>query len=591
MFKKLQLKLIFIYTIVLIVILLTSNIIIYFVLSSYNSNQLADDVEQILYEINSTEWIKEYYDDNIKPQEIEDEDSLGESDDNDEPEETEDPEESEIPNLKEETDSPEKSESPDSEEETDSPEESESPDSEEDTDSPEETETPEESEEPENPEETETPEESEEPENPEETETPEESEEPESPEESKYITESLIFVSSEKSILSMVINVQETPVESAVQKEPEENSLKFSDDTDLFIPNVLNSFSYYFIYSNSGELLKWKSSDNRLLNQMYSISQNLEINQPPELIDLSNQNDGTYLVIKRPIIVDGYQLGYYTIGENVSAAYDTLDNLKLIMILVTIAGSFLSLGIGYIFAGKVIKPIKEAYKAKEKFIGDASHELRNPLSIILLSIESLKRKNKGQNHQTENLIDDVRIEALNMKDLVDKLLFIARNDSKSIKLQYENIDLSQVINDNIEKYKRLSSNKQLSYKENVPEKLMIQGDPKMIDSVVSVLIDNAVKYNKICGEIFVGAEIVNKDKKEYVKLTIRDTGIGIKETDLDKVFERFHRQDKSRSKMIPGYGLGLPIAKEIVELHHGSIEIQSYESIGTTFTVMLLKTI
>ena len=60
---------------------------------------------------------------------------------------------------------------------------------------------------------------------------------------------------------------------------------------------------------------------------------------------------------------------------------------------------------------------------------------------------------------------------------------------------------------------------------------------------------------------------------------------------MDKVFERFHRQDKSRSKMIPGYGLGLPIAKEIVELHHGSIEIQSYESIGTTFTVMLLKTI
>ncbi len=566
MFRKLQLKLILIYTAVLIAILLVSNMLIYFTLTAYNTNQLTDDVERILVDINSSEWVTESYDENVVPRDIDDDDeppspietqTSGSDADEDESEDS-----SKDIDEHEDNPKPDKSKEPEG------------------TITPEETKTPEE---------TETTKPSEDSDDEDEIDELDEVDELDEMDDAMLFLKSMIVLSSEDLTDYVEINTQVNTMGISTPETTAQNTIRFEDNTDLYIPNILNSFSYFFIYSNSGELLRWKSSDNELLNQMYSISLGLEIGQPPELIDLSDNGNGIYMVLKRPIIVDDVQLGYYSIGENVSAAYNTLDNLRLIMILVTIAGSIMSLGIGYLFAGRVIRPIKEAYKTKEKFIGDASHELRIPLSIILLSMEALKRKSINQDSTNEELILDVEAEALNMKDLVDKLLFIARNDSKSIKLNYEKINLSKVIDENIEKFKALNYEKHLTFNIRVDKDLIIQGDPKMIDSVVSILIDNAQKYNKENGEVSIDADTVFKGKKEYVRMTVSDTGIGISKKDIQKIFERFHRQDKSRSKNIPGYGLGLPIAKEILRLHQGTIEVESKIDIGSVFTVMFLK--
>jgi len=459
MFRRLQLRLTFVYTMVLVIILIILNATLYFVLDSYNTNKLESDIEQILYDIKSSEWLREVYE---------------ESEKSDDSYEYEDDEEGEY--------------------------------------------------------------------------------EGSGYENSKY----------------------------------EDYEIKITDNFDVIIPGVINTFSYYFIYSNDDELLRYKSTDEEIYRQMCDISSGLELNQHPKITDLTDEGYGIYIALKRPIIVEEQQVGYYTIFEDVTFAYSTLDNLKSIMIIMTIVGAFIALGISYIFAGKAIKPIKEAYKAKERFVGDASHELRTPISIILLSMEALKRVVKNDNSEANELIEDVNQEALKMKGLVEKLLFLARNDEGNVVLNKEDINVSDLIKSNVKKYRLISSDRDIKFHAEVPEGLHMLGDKKLIDSVISVLIDNAVKYNKDSGEIFVSAEYATLyDKRKYICMKVKDTGIGVKQADINRIFERFTRQDESRSKIVSGYGLGLAIAKEIVESHQGKISVESTEGQGSTFTVLL----
>jgi len=459
MFRRLQLRLTFVYTMVLVIILIILNATIYFVLDSYNTNKLESDIEQILYDIKSSEWLREVYE---------------ESERSDDSYEYEDDDEGEY--------------------------------------------------------------------------------EGGGYENSKY----------------------------------EDYEIKITDKFDVIIPSVINTFSYYFIYSNDGELLRYKSTDEEIYRQMCDISSGLELNQHPEITDLTDEGYGIYIALKRPIIVEEQQVGHYTIFEDVTFAYSTLDNLKSIMIIMTIIGAFIALGISYIFAGKAIKPIKEAYKAKERFVGDASHELRTPISIIMLSMEALKRAIKNDNSEANELIEDVNQEALKMKGLVEKLLFLARNDEGNAVLNKEDINVSDLIKSNVKKYKLISSDRNIKFHSEVPDGLRMLGDKKLIDSVISVLIDNAVKYNKDSGEIYVSAGYDTLyDKRKYIWMKVKDTGTGINQADINRIFERFTRQDESRSKIVSGYGLGLAIAKEIVESHQGKISVESTEGQGSTFTVLL----
>jgi len=195
---------------------------------------------------------------------------------------------------------------------------------------------------------------------------------------------------------------------------------------------------------------------------------------------------------------------------------------------------------------------------------------------------------KKDNAEANELIGDVSQEALKMKSLVEKLLFLARNDEGNVVLNKEDIDVSELIKRNVKKYKLISSDRNIDFHVDISDGLRMQGDKKLIDSVISILIDNAVKYNKDNGKIYVSAEYITLyDKKKYIRLKVQDTGIGIKQDDVSKIFERFTRQDESRSKAISGYGLGLAIAKEIARSHQGKISVESTEGQGSAFTVLL----
>lgn len=372
-----------------------------------------------------------------------------------------------------------------------------------------------------------------------------------------------------------------------LEKNSEEYEIKLPSAVDLIIPKTLDIFSYYFIYDNEGNLVNWKTSNDEFFDIMSEESLKLVIGNSAKLINISSTKKDYYLMIKLPIVIDNKQIAYYSVAEDVSLVFNTLDNLKTIMIIVTIISFILSIGIGYIIAGKTIKPVMQAYETKERFIGDASHELRTPISVILLSIELLKGELNPLSKDGPEILDDVLSESLKMKELVEKLLFLARNDSVNLSIERKTVDISELLNSNIRIYNAIALNKEINFDVNISSNLKVQGDYSLLNSAISTLIDNAIKYNKQNGLVCVFAKNIKIKNKDYVKIQIKDSGIGINSKDLDKIFERFYRQDISRSKEVEGHGLGLSIAKAIIESHSGEIEVESKLNVGTTFTVLL----
>lgn len=223
--------------------------------------------------------------------------------------------------------------------------------------------------------------------------------------------------------------------------------------------------------------------------------------------------------------------------------------------------------------------LEESFARQNRFVSDASHELRTPISVIKGYIDMLDRWGKDDREVLEEGIKAIKKETLEMENLVEKLLFLAKGDDRSIKLERESFDLKEIAEEVVREIKLIYEGKNVSLK---GENVRINADKKLIKEVLRILLDNAAKYTLKNGNIEI--EIGSGDEA-YIK--VKDDGIGIPEEDLPYIFERFYRVDKARSKDTGGTGLGLSIAKWIVEEHGGVIGVKSEVGKGTEFTVML----
>jgi len=223
--------------------------------------------------------------------------------------------------------------------------------------------------------------------------------------------------------------------------------------------------------------------------------------------------------------------------------------------------------------------LEESFARQNRFVSDASHELRTPISVIKGYIDMLDRWGKDDREVLEEGIKAIKKETLEMESLVEKLLFLAKGDDRSIKLERESFDLKEIAEEVVREIKLIYEGKNVSLK---GENVRINADKKLIKEVLRILLDNAAKYTSKNGNIEI--EIGSGDEA-YIK--VKDDGIGIPEEDLPYIFERFYRVDKARSKDTGGTGLGLSIAKWIVEEHGGVIGVKSEVGKGTEFTVML----
>lgn len=223
---------------------------------------------------------------------------------------------------------------------------------------------------------------------------------------------------------------------------------------------------------------------------------------------------------------------------------------------------------------ELMRQLKESFKKQEQFVSDASHELKTPLSIIKSYAELLKRRGKANPELITESIDVIEQEAERMQLLVNQLLDLAKNKQA---FPHEPIDLVPLV----KKVHRIFAD---AYDRKIhldiaEKSVLIKGNEKQIEQVVYILLSNAIKYSEkeIALHLYV--------KQQFAVLDVIDKGIGISEEEQKRIFDRFYRVDKARSRQTGGTGLGLAIANEIVKHHGGTIEVVSEIGKGSTFTV------
>ena len=222
-----------------------------------------------------------------------------------------------------------------------------------------------------------------------------------------------------------------------------------------------------------------------------------------------------------------------------------------------------------------------AYREQNRFVSDASHELRTPIAVIQGYADMLSRWGKEDKTVLEEGITAIKSEAEHMNRLVEQLLFLARGDSGKNQPVLARIDLTAIMQELFEEYQMITPDRRWRLIGDAP--VYTTGDPAMIKQAARILTDNAIKYTGKDDSITLAARV----KNGVPCFEVQDNGIGIKQEDMAHIFDRFFRSDSSRTRATGGNGLGLSIAKWIVDRHHGYFDIVSREDVGTRFTVML----
>lgn len=260
----------------------------------------------------------------------------------------------------------------------------------------------------------------------------------------------------------------------------------------------------------------------------------------------------------------------------------TEDNLRfqlfqislLIYAVCIIAGAI----IAFFFSKWAVKPVKTAFTKQKQFIADASHELKTPLAVINANIDVLEGE-IGQN----TWLEYIKSESIRMNSLVKDLLLLAKFDSKENIYEITEFDLSRAIMSAVLPFETLVFEQGKTMTLTIPNNILFKGDENRIKQLILILLDNALKNSFEGDEIRLSMEVSGLKKI----ITVYNTGSGIDSKDSEKIFERFYRADSSRTRETGGYGLGLAIARTIVEAHKGKITADGKKNGWAKFTVQL----
>ncbi|OAA92935.1 sensor histidine kinase [Clostridium coskatii] len=225
--------------------------------------------------------------------------------------------------------------------------------------------------------------------------------------------------------------------------------------------------------------------------------------------------------------------------------------------------------------------IQSSIEKQNQFVSDASHELRTPISVIQGYANMLDRWGKDDKDVLEESIDAIKSESKSMKDLIEKLLFLARGDKNTQKVDKENFMMNEMIDEIVKETKLIDDVHKIENEHN--DEFSINADKKLIKEAIRIFIDNSIKYTEK-GECI---KIDSYKKENEAIITIADNGTGISREDLPHIFDRFYRADKSRTKSSGGTGLGLSISKWIIDKHNGKIHVWSEINIGTIVKITL----
>lgn len=308
--------------------------------------------------------------------------------------------------------------------------------------------------------------------------------------------------------------------------------------------------------------------------------------RPKELMKLQDIEAEGFHFRTIAINVEHPNFGEITIQfvRNITSEKDMLQKLLLIMVIGCCIGSVCAVGAGFFLAGRALIPIKEAWKKQQQFVSDASHELRTPLAVIQSKIDLLWRSPASTIQEKAVDISVISKEGRRLSKLVATLLTLARSDSDQLEIEKKEFSITKLLKELTEHYSEIASYQNKELVLDVPSSVFFTGDRERIHQLMVILLDNAMKYTEEGGKILISCS----KSSHTVLIKIQDNGIGMAEENIPKIFDRFFQVDKSRTEEA-GAGLGLAIAKWIIDKHHGKITVQSQVGVGTCFEVSLPK--
>lgn len=345
----------------------------------------------------------------------------------------------------------------------------------------------------------------------------------------------------------------------------------FDDKPMPFLPSVCITLDY------SGSVIESKINYLELSDE--------DIDKLANTIVTSKQKRGS---------VSSFGLEYLSITEDnytyIVAADNSFEsgnirNLFILCIISFMISFFVFFAISVLLSTWILKPVEKSWQQQNRFVSDASHELRTPITVILANLNILSSKKDDLIKTQYQWIDNTKEEANRMKQLVDELLFLARSDDRQNKLVFSKIDLSELLLSRMLSFEALAFEKGIRLDYDISDDLNIIGHEGNVKQLISILLDNAMKYCGDKGSVYLKAFSL----KDRTYVLIENSGDLIDAEDLKHIFERFYRTDKSRSRTEGGYGLGLAIAKTIVDNMHGKISVLSDKENGTVFKLELLN--
>ena len=356
------------------------------------------------------------------------------------------------------------------------------------------------------------------------------------------------------------------------------------DETRYF--RTSNDRLFFYIFNENKQLIRFERASFRLEQFVLEVieSGNLEEGEV-EVFRHSNETGqlNTVMMTSKQIVNDNITQRLY-VGKDVTVLYSGLQKATYAQVVLGFVAVLIASAIGYYMAGRALVPLKEAYDKQKQFAADASHELRTPLAVLMASADLLLADPSIKEPFLRQVLEDLKSEVKKMTNLVSDLLMVARSDNNALKVKIQRLNLTEILKQVIRTMTPIAEKKNIRLAGENFTKVMINADEQRIKQLAIILVDNAIKYTPEDGAVLVRLEKADNARAVFA---VMDSGIGIAPEDLDKVFERFYRVDKARSREMGGNGLGLAIAAEIVKLHDGKISVASKLGEGTKFTVEL----
>ncbi|MCF8241027.1 MAG: ATP-binding protein [Melioribacteraceae bacterium] len=258
------------------------------------------------------------------------------------------------------------------------------------------------------------------------------------------------------------------------------------------------------------------------------------------------------------------------------------DEIKLSNTLVELEGNIKAM---FLRSQNDIENLKKLEQVRTEFLGNVSHELRTPIFAIQGYLETLLDGAINDSKVNKNFLQKASHHTQNLNNLLNDLIDISMIESGQMRMSFRYFNIAeylQVIVNDLKPHAELKNIELILHK--VRKDLQIFGDKIRLKQVMTNLISNAIKYTEK-GKV----EIIVEEEKNHGRIIVRDTGLGISEDNLDRIFERFYRVDKDRSRTVGGTGLGLAIVKHILEAHKTRIEVKSELGKGSEFSFLLKK--